>query len=317
MATVALGLGLLVAAGAVGPWTLLAFTFVLGAGAAVSGPAWQSVVPHLVPKPDLPAAIALNSAGFNLARAAGPAIAGVLIGWAGIAAPFIVNALSFAAVIAAFWWWRRPAASPGRRPPERLTAAIGAGLRFARDSRPLRATLIRAVAFFSFGAAYWALLPLILRVRLAAGPEAFGLVLASIGGGAVLGAVLLARLRRHLDADRVVAVGTLGTAACLVVFAYAPALWAVAVAGVVAGANWILVVPTLNTEAQLSVPDPMRGRGLALLQMAMFGGIGVGSIVWGVVAERVGVTPALVLAAVGALVAMVATRRWRLQAAGS
>lgn len=316
MAAVALALGLMVAGGGIGPLSLLAFTFALGTGAAFAGPAWQSVVPHLVPKRDLPAAIALNSAGFNLARAIGPAIGGLLIGAAGIAAPFLVNAASFVAVIAAFWFWRRPRPATSHLPSERLSAAILAGLRYARESRPLRATLIRTLAFFVFGASYWALLPLILRLRLGAGPEAFGLVMASVGAGAVGGAVVLARLRRRVGADRVVALGTVGTALVIVVFALAPSLWVVAATGVVAGICWILVVPTLNTSAQLSVPDWMRGRGLALFQMAMFGGIGGGSVLWGRIADQAGVTPTLLVAAAGAIAAMLASWRCRLQADG-
>lgn len=315
MALIALVLGVLVWAGAVGPLSLLAFSFALGTGAAFSGPAWQAVVPHLVPRADLHAAIALNSAGFNVARALGPAVAGVLIGGIGIAAPFFCNAISFIAVIAAFFWWRKPAAVSSHLPSERLSAAMRAGLRYARESPGLRATLIRSVAFFAFGVAYWALLPLVVRVGLGAGPEAFGLVLATIGIGAVVGAALMNWLRARLDPDRLVAVGTLGTVVALVGFALAPSLPVVAAVGVLAGVAWILVVPSLNVSAQLSVPEWMRGRGLALFQMSMFGSMGGGSAVWGRLAEVVGTHHALLIAAAGALVAMAATWRWSLQRA--
>ena len=315
MAIAALALGLLVWAGAVGPWLLLAFSFALGTGAAFSGPAWQAVVPHLVPRADLHAAIALNSAGFNVARALGPALAGVLIGGIGIAAPFFCNAISFLAVIAAFYWWRRPPPVASHLPSERLSAAIRAGLRYARESPALRATLIRAVAFFVFGVAYWALLPVVVRIGLGAGPEAFGLVLAAVGVGAVAGAALLGWLRAHLDADRLVALGTLGTVLALVAFALAPSLPAAAAAGVLAGTAWILVVPSLNVSAQLAVPDWMRGRGLALFQMAMFGSMGGGSAFWGRLADALGTADTLLIAAGGAVVAMLATRRWSLQPA--
>ncbi len=313
MAVVALALGLMVWADAVGPWLLLVFSFALGTGAAFSGPTWQAVVPHLVPRADLHAAIALNSAGFNIARALGPAIAGVLIGSIGIAAPFFCNAVSFLAVIAAFFWWKRPPPVASQLPSERLTAAIRAGLRYGRESPALRATLIRGIAFFVFGVAYWALLPVVVRIGLGAGPEAFGLVLAAVGIGAVIGAALLGWLRRHLDTDRLVALGTVGTALATVAFAAAPSLPLVSAAGILAGVTWILVVPSLNVSAQLAVPEWMRGRGLALFQMAMFGSMGGGSAVWGRLADAVGTADALVIAAGGGILAMIATWRWSLQ----
>lgn len=313
MAVVALVLGVLVWLGAIGPWSLLAFSFAIGTGAAFSGPAWQAVVPHLVPRSQLHAAIALNSAGFNMARALGPAIAGVLIGGIGIAAPFFCNAISFLAVIGAFLWWRRTTPIASHLPSERLTAAMRAGLRYARESPALRATLIRSVAFFVFGVAYWALLPLVVRVGLGAGPEAFGLVLAAVGVGAVAGAVLLGWLRQFLDADRLVALGTIGTVLALVAFAFVSSLPAAAAAGVLAGTAWILVVPSLNVSAQLALPEWMRGRGLALFQMSMFGGMGGGSAVWGRLAEAVGTAETLLIAAVGAVIAMLATWRWSLK----
>lgn len=142
---------------------LLTFTFLLGTGAAFIGPAWQAIVPRLVPQADLRSAIALNSVGINISRAIGPAIAGWVIAGTGIAAPFALNALSFLGVIAALFWWRPPPAMPSTLPAERLWGATVAGLRYVRSSRPLKQTLVRATAFFLFASAYWALLPLIVR----------------------------------------------------------------------------------------------------------------------------------------------------------
>lgn len=314
MAVTALALGILVWLGGMTPWVLLAFTFALGAGSTISWPAWQAVVPHLVPKRDLHAAVALNSAGLNISRAIGPAVAGVMIGAGGIALPFIANGLSFLAVVAAFGWWKATPATPSNLPSERLVAAMRAGVRYARESRPLRATLIRGIAFFFFAAAYWALIPLIVRIELRGGPEQFGLVLACIGAGAVAGTGIIPRLRERFGVDRTVAFGTLATVAAVVVFALAPSLTLVAAAGVLAGIAWISAVTSLNVSAQLAVPDWMRGRGMALYQMAIFGSMGIGSVVWGRLGEEVGTANAMLIAAAGALAALVLTWRWKLHA---
>ena len=161
---------ILVWLGLINPTILLLFTFLLGAGAAFTAPAWQSVVPQLVPKEDLAAAVASNGVGVNISRAIGPALGGVVIGGLGIAAPFWINALSNFAVIGALLWWRPPPEQGTRLPPERLLGAMVIGFRHARYNGNLRATLIRAVAFFFFASAYWALLPLVARNQIAGAP---------------------------------------------------------------------------------------------------------------------------------------------------
>src|ERR1700728_522335 len=141
--------------GHVTPASLLLFMFLIGACGALSAPAWQSVVPQLVPAQDLAPAVAANSVGINISRAVGPALAGSIIGVAGIAAPFWVNALSNLAVIGALLWWRAPLKGASSLPAERFASAMRAGFRHARHNPHLRATLIRAVAFFLFASAYW------------------------------------------------------------------------------------------------------------------------------------------------------------------
>lgn len=313
MAIIGLLLGVLVAAEQMTPWLLIAFTFALGVGAAVSWPVWQAVVPHLVPKADLHAAVALNSVGLNLSRALGPALAGVLIGAGGIALPFLLNGVSFLAVVAAFFWWKGSHQPPSRLPSERLLAAMRAGLRYAGESAPLRAVLIRTVAFFVSATAYWALMPLVVRMELGGGPEQFGIVLSCIGAGAVAGAGILTPLRKHVGTDGTVALGTVATALAMLVFALVPSFVAVLAAAVLAGIAWINVVASVNVSAQLALPDWIRGRGLALYQMAVFGGMGVGSVIWGQVAQSIGTPQALMIAAGSIIVAMGLTWRWRLQ----
>jgi MFS family permease len=295
------------------PSILLLFTFLLGAGAALTAPAWQSVVPQLVPKQDLTAAVMSNGVGVNISRAIGPALGGVVIGGWGIAAPFWVNALSNFAVIGALLWWRPPASQGNRLPPERLTGALVVGFRHARYNRNLRATLVRAVAFFFFASAYWALLPLVSRNQIAGGPELYGLLLGAIGVGAVVGAFTLPTLKGALGPDRLVAVGTLGTVLTLILLGSArhPAVGFAAC--LVAGFSWIAVLASLNVSVQVSLPDWVRGRGLAMFVTVFFGAMTAGSALWGKLASTFGLPAAHFVAAAGALLGIVLTWRWKLQ----
>jgi predicted MFS family arabinose efflux permease len=272
------------------PSVLLMFTFAMGAGAALAAPAWQAIVPGLVPRHALQPAVAINSVGINIARAIGPALAGFIITMAGVAMPFLINAVSYLVVVAALIWWR-PHAPPQRRlPPEHLFVAVRTGLRYARNSAPLRATLGRAAGFFVFASAYWALLPLIARDLLSGGAELYGILLGCVGAGAVSAAFALPRLRDRLGPDRLVAMGTLGTACVLVVFAVIPDPVAAAGAGLLAGASWIAVLTSLNVSAQLSLPD-----------------------ICGQIASMIGMPLALLIAAAGATAAVPLTWRWKLQ----
>jgi len=173
MAVAALLMGLTVLAGAMTPLLLLLFTFTLGAGAALVAPSWQAIVPKLVPREELQPAVALNSVGVNISRAIGPALGGGVIVALGVAWPFLLNAVSFLSVILALLWWKPPPSPPRHLPAERFWSAMRSGIRYARASGPLKATLIRAVAFFLFGSAYWALLPLIVRQQLGGGPALY------------------------------------------------------------------------------------------------------------------------------------------------
>lgn len=314
MALVALALGLVVLGGSVTAPALLVFTFAMGVGAAMMAPAWQSVVPQVVPRAELSAAVALNSVGINVSRAIGPALGGAIIATAGIAWPFLLNAVSFLAVIAAVLWWRPPAKPRGQLPAERVAAAMRTGLRYARSSPTLRATLARAIAFFLFGSAYWALLPLVARQSLRGDARLYGLLVTCVGVGAVVGALLLPRIRSRIGVDRLVALGTLGTAATLLVFAFTSSRMLALAASLLAGASWIAVLSSLNVSAQMSLPDWVRARGLSVYNAVFFGSMTLGSVLWGQLANRWGVPVALSVAAIGAIFGIVATRKRHLQA---
>jgi MFS family permease len=304
----------LVQFGHVTPVSLLLFMFLIGAGGALSAPGWQAVVPQLVPVADLAPAVAANSVGINISRAIGPALAGSIIGVAGIAAPFWVNAISNLGVIAALLWWRAPPARADRLPAERFGSAMRTGFRHARHNPFLRATLIRAIAFFLFASAYWALLPLVARDQIAGGPGLYGILLGAIGAGAVGGAFALPWAKSRIGPDRVVVLASIGTALALVLFGLAHVALIGFFASLLAGASWIAVLANLNVSAQVALPNWVRGRGLALFVTVFYGAMTLGSALWGMVANHAGLPLTLILAAAGTLLAIPLTRRWKLQA---
>ena len=312
MAVVAGALALLVNLDLVTPLLLLTFTFLLGSGAAFMAPAWQAIVPSLVPRPQLSAGIALNSMGINVSRAIGPALAGFLIVALGLAAPFALNALSFIGIIAALAWWRPTAERESRLPPERIGSAIVVGLRYALNSSPLRATLIRAGAFFLFASALWAMLPLIARDALKGGPTLYGLLLASVGAGAVVGALVMPAIKSKLGPNATVAAGTIGTAIVLSSFALVRDPIAAVAAAAVAGMCWIGVLSSLQVSAQTALPNWVRARGLSIFLTVFFGSMAVGSLLWGQIATVSSIEVSLLAAALGAVALVPLTWRAKL-----
>ena len=295
------------------PYILLLFAFLIGVAGALSAPAWQAVVPQLVPKEDLAPAVSANGVGFNISRAIGPALGGAIIAGFGIAAPFWLNAISNLGVVGALWWWRSPQGRGRRLPAEGIIDAIVAGIRYGRNNRHLQATMIRAVGFFLVASAYWALLPLVARQQIAGGPELYGLLLGAIGTGAVVGAFGLPWLKRSLGPNRLVAAGTLGTAIALLLFGIARDTLTGLLASFIAGAAWICVLASLNVSAQVALPEWVRGRGLALYMTIFFGALSLGSVVWGKLAGLIGLQTTHFVAAAAAFVVIPLTWRWKLQ----
>jgi predicted MFS family arabinose efflux permease len=293
--------------------TLLLFTFLIESGSAVTSPAWQAVVPQLVPKSELPAAVAMNSVGINVSRAIGPALGGVLTAAFGIAAPFWVNGVSNFGVIGALLRWRPDPQQSSQLPAERFVSAMRIGVRHSRNNRHLRAALFRAVAFFLFASCYWALLPLVARNQAGGGPAFYGILLGTIGASAIAAVFALPRLKATLGPNRVVAAGSIGTAVALLLYGCARGPATALLASVFAGASWIAVLSTLNISAQLALPEWVRGRGLAVYVTVFFGALTVGSALWGQVARVGGVPMAHFIAAAGALLTIPLTWRWKLQ----
>jgi MFS family permease len=308
------GFTFMIRLGLVTPTSLLVFVFLVTTAAALIMPVWQSIVSQLVPRTLIQPAVALNSAGVNVSRAVGPALAGVIIAAWGMAAPFWLNAISNLAVIAALGWWR-PVGSDAVRsvPSERFFLAVGAGLRYARHNPHLRATQLHALGFFLFASAYWALLPLVARDQITGGATLYGLLLGTIGVGAVAGAFAVPWLKSRLGADGLVAVGAMGTAIALLLFAFARQAATAFAASAIAGISWIVVLVTLNVSAQVALPEWVRGRGLSIYMTVMFGALTFGSAIWGKIAAWTGLPAAQVIAALGAAAAVPLLWRWRLE----
>ncbi|WP_245870334.1 MFS transporter [Teichococcus rhizosphaerae] len=315
MCLMGLILCLLTAAGALGPWGLLALTFAIGAGSAMNFPAWAATTPELVPRADLTQAIVLNGIGFNLSRAVGPALGGFIIGLAGTQAAFAFNAACFLVLIVALVLWRREAPAT-RLPKEHFLSAMRAGVRFVGASPALRVIILRAVVFFFFGAAMWGLLPLLVRQGLGLGPEAFGLLLAAMGVGAVGGGLLLPRARALLDRNGLIVAASLLASGALLLLGLVPHWAAAGVGMVIYGAAWIGAASTLQASAQLASPAWVRARAIGIYQLSFFGALAFGSALAGWVGTVAGVGWALGgFGACGAVAALVA-RRWRLSQPG-
>jgi MFS family permease len=303
----------IVGLGLADPFNLLAFTFLIGAASALFAPAWASILPQLVPKEDLQSAVAANSVGFNVARAVGPFLGGIVLATFGLSLPFWLNAISNVGIIIALLCWHPPAEEARQLPVERFISAMRLGFRHARNNPDLRDTLIRGLGFFLFAGAYWALLPLVARDQFSGGPNLLGILLGAIGAGAIAGAFLLPYLKERLGPDLLVAAATVGTAVAMALFALSHAAVGGILASLLAGLCWITVMSTLNVSAQVALPEWVRGRGLAMFMMTFFGAVSVGSAVWGKVAVAAGLSGALLMAAAAMLIAVPLTWRFKLQ----
>jgi MFS family permease len=308
MLSVSLALSICAWAGLVGPWTLLLFTFAIGCGSAFFAPAWQASVGDMVPRTEVPGAVALNSMGFNIARSVGPAIGGAIVAAAGAAAAFGVNAASYIALLVVLARWKRPPRTSAL-PSETLGIAMTAGLRYVAMSPHIRTVLLRA-AVFGFGASsILALLPLVAKHLVAGGPLTYGLLLGAFGVGAVAGALGAARLREKLSTEAIVRWAGCILALAAAMVAISTFLVATMAALLLAGAGWVLSLSTFNVSVQLSAPRWVVARALALYQMAAFGGLAAGSWVWGELAADFGISAALLISA-GAVLICVVIGRW-------
>jgi MFS family permease/quinol monooxygenase YgiN len=292
--------------------SLLFLTFLHGMGLAMRWPVFAAIIPEIVPRAELPAALALNAISMNGSRIIGPILAGALLASLGAPAVFLLNAALSLVATWAVIRWRREVSTPAL-PAERLLGAIRVGLQYVRQSPPLQAAMWRAALFFIHAVPQLALLPLLARSLPNGGAATYTLLLALMGFGAILAVVLLPRFRDRWSREQLIVRASLLNALAALVVALAPNLWVAAPAMVLAGAGWIGAANTMTVAAQLSLPDWIRARGMAIFQMSMMGGSALGAALWGRVADWAGVHTTLVAAALtGLLTLFLAAQRFRL-----
>jgi MFS family permease len=285
-------LGILTLTSCVGPWVLILFTFLLGLGSVMNDPAWQAITPELVPREQHASAVALNSAGFNVARAVGPAIGGIVVGALGSGTTFLLNAASFFGVIIFLYRWRRPIETSLAR--RRVWAAVGDGFSYVRGSSLAKSVLLRTGTFSVAAASMLALMPIIAKPF---GARGYGVLLGCFGLGALIGAAALPRLREKLSVDGVVVVAIMVFAGMTVASGRAQTFALLCVVMLIAGGAWIGILACLNVAAQTMCPSYLRARALSLYLLVLQGGMAIGATLWGALAKQIGIANALTVAA--------------------
>jgi MFS family permease len=293
----------------VSPWTLLVFTFFLGLGAVMNDPAWQAITPEVVSPQRHASAVALNSAGFNVARAVGPALGGMVVAAAGSGWSFLLNAASFFGVIVFLWRWKR--APHDALPTRSVRDAVVEGFRYVRGAPQVRSVLIRTAAFSVGATSLLALLPVICQAH---GAQGYGFLLTCFGLGALAGAAILPRLRLRYSVDGLVAGATVVFAAMTAAAGQVHVFEVLCLVLFTAGAGWIGILACFNFVAQTMCPSWMRARALSMYLLVLQGGMAIGSAIWGELAARVGVPAALAWSALAMLVGLTSILRHRLTA---
>jgi MFS family permease len=312
MLGVAATLGILTITGRTTPWILLSLAFALGVGAAVNAPAWEAITPELVSRSDLPAAVTLGAVAFNVARAIGPALGGLLVAAFGSGAVFLLNAVSFLGVIVVLYRWRRPI-EKSNLPPEHVLGALRAGLRYVRHTPPIQTVLVRSATFILCASALWALLPLVARRELGLSAAGYGVLLGCLGLGGVTGSSFLPRMRQQISRDTLVIGATLIFAAVTIVLGYVHIAVLVGASLFFGGIAWMALLSTFNVAAQTGTAAWVRARVLGIYMLAFFGSWACGSALWGWVASRAGVSLTLLIAAVGLVVGLATGIRFKLR----
>ena len=310
-------LAILTFLGYVSPWTLLALTFMLNIGSAMNNPAWQAIIPELVPRELIPDTVSINSAGNNLARAVGPALGGLMVAAfqridTGAGSVFLLNAVSYAAVIWVLVNWKRVPLFKSTLPSERIAASIRSGLRYVRYSPDLQSALVRTFTFAFFVSAIWALLAVVASHVLHQGALGYGILNGSLGVGALVGATALPRVRRRFSADRIIAAATLYNVITLLILAFAHHSWLIIITLMFSGFAWTSTLSTLNTSVQLAVPAWVQARALGTYLMTFQGGMALGSVLWGALAEHISTPISLVIAAGGLVLTLPIVRRFHI-----
>jgi MFS family permease len=288
-------------------WSLLALTFAIGLGAAMNNPAWGSVMAEAVPRSDLVQAIALNGVGFNIARAVGPALAGFLLLAGGPGLTFGLNAVSYLVVIAVLLMWHRRHRVPVL-PREHFLGVMKTGMRFVRHTPSMQAAMLRAAAFFLPGAAPWAMLPLVVREQLGLGAGVYGILLGLMGIGGVTAGLLLPQIRTRFKRGNIVFVATLLSCTGMFILGISRHWLPAAVGMLLFGLGWVSTSSITQGAAQMASPGWVRARALSIYQLSFNFALATGTFFWGWLGTQVGLTMALVIAALAGAVLAVAAR---------
>jgi MFS family permease len=306
----AAALAVLTLLGLVTPWLLLALTFSLGVGSALSSPTWSSLLPDVVSRAQLPSAVIVNGLGYNVARSVGPSVGGVLFAAVGPAGTFVANALSFVVPIGVLSRVRPLPRAHSSSSSERFLDTLRGGLLFARTDPTQRVVLTRSILWMLCASSLWSLLPLIARYELGLDVPGYGFLVTCIGAGAVLGAFALPFLRERWTSNRLLMGAIVCFSAMLLVLAWVrllPLVWLMLGLG---GAAWTQSNQNFQIAVQLAAPGFLRARAIASYLLTFQGGQAIGSAMWGSVAERVGDPLALTLAAAGLVLGLMAANRW-------
>ena len=294
-------MAILAALGMITPMLLLILTACMGIGMVLNQPAWQALTPELVPAAMIPSAVAIGSVSFNLARSLGPMLAGVIIAQVGVWGAFSLNALSFLAVVTALWLWRPDIESNAARSSPEFVNELKKGMFVVSNSAPLRNTLLRVLVFALSASILWSLLSLVATDRLGFQERGFGLCLGLIGTGAVIAAWFLPLARSRYSSEAIVWGGQWCYAGVLLLVGISSSAWILLPALLVVGASWMSTMTTLNATAQVYLPRKFRARGMAAYLMSFSLGMALGSVVWGMLASRYGLSLAFVTAGVAML----------------
>jgi MFS family permease len=289
-------LAVLAALGMLTPNSLLALCFAVGCGMGLMGPAWASAVGEQVPTRALPAAVALNSISYNIARSVGPAIGGIVVAAAGTVAAFVLNALFYVPLMVALYLWNRVAERP-RLPPEELGRAMVSGVRYIAHSPPIKIVLTRSTVMGMIGGAILALMPLVAKDLLHGGARTYGLMFSAFGVGAVLGALNITRVRERMGGEEAIRACAVAMGAAIAVVALSSITVVTVAALVIAGAAWIIAWTLFSIGVQLSVPRWVQGRALAAYQATSSGGVAIGAWAWGDLTDAAGVEITLLVSA--------------------
>src|SRR5271156_3525224 len=310
-------LAILTFIGYVSPWALLAFTFLLNIGSAMNNPAWQAIVPELVPRELIPDTVSLNAASNNLARAVGPALGGLMVAGfqrvhTGAGSVFALNALSFAGVIWVLVNWKRIPLFKSALPSERIAGSIRSGLRYVRYAPDLQSSLVRAFIYTFFISAIWSLLAVVAKRDLKQGPLGYGILNGSLGLREVIAASGLGRVRPRVSANKILAAASLYNVAVLLILAFVRSPALIIATLILSGFAWTSTMSTINVSVQLSVPAWVQARALGTYMMTFQGGMALGAILWGYIAEHTSTVVALTTAACGLLITFPFARRFHI-----